>query len=110
MEYYTSKSGTQSYGNYQANGRGHHEVSVQEDRSMTDTRTINDSRAYNPADRSSVHHHTPQRGGQDRPTFAPYQANTLDLTDLQFEQMCDEYFANGPPIKFRPRRGVKLDE
>ena len=24
--------------------------------------------------------------------------------------MCDEYFANGPLIKFRPRRGVKIDE
>ena len=32
------------------------------------------------------------------------------MTDLQFEQMCDEYFANGPPMKFKPRRGVKLDD
>lgn len=48
--------------------------------------------------------------GQNRPSLFPQSKNRLDLTDLQFEQMCDEFFSNGPPIKFKARRGVKVEE
>ena len=77
---------------------------------MNDTRTVSESRTYNPTDRSTTRDHIPRTAALDRPAVFPHQTNTLDLTDLQFEQMCDEYFANGPPIKFKPRRGVKLEE
>ena len=49
-------------------------------------------------------------GGQGQPSLFSQHKNLLDLTDLQFEQMCDEFFSEGPPIKFKARRGVKIEE
>jgi len=105
-----AKAATQSYGTSRASARGYAET-IKEDRSIDDQRTVSESRAYNgDNDKSRTRDYISQASGHGRKADIPQTTNTLDLTDLQFEQMCDEFYANGPPLKFRPRRGVKLEE
>ena len=86
----------------------------QEKPSFSDSRTVAESqKRYRQNERSGAKESQYGYEGQSRQQASaalPLPNNSIDLTDLQFEQMCDEFFANGPPIKFRARRGVKLDE
>lgn len=68
------------------------------------------NQSVNPSERSSGNDSALKASNQNRVSEFSQQKSPPVLSELQFEQMCDEFFAEGPPIKFRARRGVKLDE
>jgi hypothetical protein len=109
-EFSSAKRTRQEYGPQPDRAKGVYHKTTQQP-GLGNGRGTDDSRTFNPSERSFAKDSI-NRGAssQQRTSLFSPQKNLLDLTDLQFEQMCDEFFSDGPPIKFKARRGVKVEE
>lgn len=104
-------SAPQRYGSPQVDLARSPETQLRAERATTDCHGTVETKGCDPSERSYARDSINLgAGSQNRASLLPPSKNRLDLTGLQFEQMCDEFFSNGPPIKFRARRGVRVEE